>query len=88
LGAIGGVREILTDFKVDIGVWIIIFLVGLFVAQFLAFHNIRVDRDNLLNKAKPKLNIEKVIESIRGRYTDKSLNIEVLNIGSDDSYFL
>ena len=46
-GTIGAILSIQRGLDVPIWVWVAIALVGLFIAQFLAFHKIRAERDQL-----------------------------------------
>ena len=48
--------------------WYIIALIFLLIAPFWAFHKIRIERDALVERAKPKLKIKETREENGGAY--------------------
>jgi hypothetical protein len=44
-----------------------------------------IDRDALIEKAKPKLTVVKKVESIRGQQREDSIGLEILNTGANDA---
>jgi len=50
-GAIGTIVNIWQGFDIPTWVWIALAILGLFIAQFLAFHKVTVERDELRTRA-------------------------------------
>jgi len=73
-------------FKIDYSpiIWGTLLGLTLLIAPFIAFHKMRIRRDELLDKAKPKLRFEKKVEQIR-QQIGESFCLEICNQGTDSA---
>ena len=80
-GTIGTVLSIQRDLDIPIWVWVVIVLVGLFVAQFLAFHKVRVQRDALQDKQSAKqIDLGEQLHSI----VEEGRNLRILSVSQGE----
>jgi|GEM_PF-5799710 len=71
---IGAIVDIWQELDISMWVWVAIGLLGLFIAQFMAFHKVRVSRDEVLKQPGPWIKVNRVEEG-------RDFYLEVNNIG-------
>jgi hypothetical protein len=71
--------------QIPVWAWVVTGFITIILAAFISFHTVRIERDELIERAKPKLMVTKEVESLRGKFKEKTIGLEISNIGSDDA---
>ncbi|MCJ7655837.1 MAG: hypothetical protein MUO97_11190 [Dehalococcoidia bacterium] len=66
-------------------IWLTLLIVGLAITPFVAFHKIRMERDKLLDRAKPKLKVEGAGLSENRGVSGGTWWLKVANQGTNDA---
>ena len=70
------------NFVLPIWVWLLILVIILLISPFIAFHKMRLERDELTERARPKLRFGKRVEQILGT-VGESFGLEISNQGNN-----
>lgn len=88
LNTIVGIVFTIANWNYAPWIWLSLLFIGLVVAPFIAFHRVRVERDALIEKAKPKLMvIDKNEENIdfSNAGSEYSLGLQIKNLGTEQA---
>ena len=81
-GGAGLILDIFTRLTIPYWAWAVVLLLGLMVAQFLALHTTRLERDRLEQRSRPCLRIEATTSWNYGQ-SGQSLGLRIRNQGTD-----